>query len=93
VFIYRNAGNFAVPYIGLHVQEKDGAADVIDLHKEEDSSGCILIKDKNTPAIGSDDMNTFEPQLILDVIAAVGKSPNQIKGKLRVGTMQLIDIV
>jgi hypothetical protein len=93
VFIYKNSGNFEVPFLGLHVQEKPGAADVIDMHKEEDSSGCILIKDPNTPEKGTDAMNSFEPQLILDVIAAVGKTPNQISGKLRVGLMQVIDIV
>ena len=88
VLIYRNT-NFSVPYLGLHV---DAGAWIVDFHKQEDTNGCIFIVDPTTPPNGSDELNNFEPKLITDILAAIGKTPDQVKGTISLGVMRLVNL-
>jgi hypothetical protein len=88
VLIYRNQ-NFSVPYLGLHV---DAGAWIVDFHKQEDTNGCIFIVDPTTPPNGSDELNNFEPRLITDILASIGKTPEQVKGAISLGVMRLINL-
>jgi hypothetical protein len=89
VLIYRNSGRFSVPYLGLHV---DAGAWIVDFHKQEDTNGCIFIVDPATPPLNTKELNTFEPKLITDILASIGKTPAQVKGITSLGTIRLIDI-
>jgi hypothetical protein len=93
VSIYRNA-NFSVPYLGLVIDDgmkgKNGAW--IDLHKREATNGCIMIEDPSTPDLNSEEINNFEPKLIKDIVASIGKRPEDVKGTIRLGIMHVIDI-
>jgi len=91
VAIYRNA-NFEVAYLGLVVDDgmKDRAW--VDLHKQEATNGCIFIVDPHTPEFGTAELNDFEPKLLVDILASIGKKPEQVKGKIRLGIMHLVDI-
>jgi hypothetical protein len=91
VSIYRNE-RFTVKYYGLAVDDSLGkyrsGAVRIDLHKEEDTNGCIFIKDKDTPSTDHLPLlNGFEPKLILAIQKAIGA-----KTKSNIGTMRMIDI-
>jgi hypothetical protein len=88
VLIYRNA-NFSVPYLGLHV---DAGAWIVDFHKQEDTNGCIFIVDPATPPLNTEALNTFEPQLITDILTSIGKTPAQVRGSIGLGVIRLIDI-
>jgi hypothetical protein len=99
VFISKNT-NFEIPYLGLGVA--DGFRKkhiVVDMHKQEDTNGCIFILDPNTPVLDHDDptrpdkLGKFEPQLIKDVLAAIGKTPADIRGgNVALGIMHRVDI-
>ena len=93
VAIYRNA-NFSVEYLGLVVDDgmkgKDGAW--IDLHKREATNGCIMIEDPDTPGLDSEEINNFEPKLIKDIVASIGKRPDEVRGTLSLGIMHVVDI-
>jgi hypothetical protein len=93
VSIYRNA-NFSVPYLGLVIDDgmkgKDGAW--IDLHKREATNGCIMIEDPGTPGLDSEAINNFEPKLILKIVASIGKRPEDVKGTISLGIMQVVEI-
>ena len=62
------------------------------MHKQEATNGCIFIVDPETPEYGTEQLNTFEPKLITDVLASIGKKPDQVKGAIRLGIMHLVDI-
>jgi hypothetical protein len=98
VFIYRNATPGWIPYLGLAVDDgfRDGSANKgnrvsIDLHKEEQTNGCIFIVD---PASGAaPDVRTFEPALIKKILAAQGLDEAKLaKGRVSLGTMHVVTI-
>lgn len=91
VSIYRNT-HFAVPYVGLVVAEGKKHKGWVDIHKEEQTNGCIFITDPDTPALHTPELDTFEPKLIHEVLAVIGKTPDQVKGMIRLGIMKLVDI-
>jgi hypothetical protein len=91
VSIYRNR-NFDVPYLGLVVADGMKNRAWVDLHKQEATNGCIFIVDEDTPAMGSDELNDFEPKLIVDVLAAIGKKPADVRGAIHLGVMRVVDI-
>ena len=64
----------------------------VDMHKQEQTNGCIFIVDPTTPSLGNKALDQFEPQLIVDVLAAIGKRPDQVKGTITLGIMHVVDI-
>ena len=64
----------------------------VDIHKQEQTNGCIFIVDPNTPKLGDAALDLFEPQLIVDVLAAIGKRPDQVRGTIWLGIMRVVDI-
>jgi hypothetical protein len=91
VSIYRNK-NFDVPYLGLVVDDGMKKKAWVDLHKQEATNGCIFIVDPATPEYGTDELLKFEPKLISDVLASIGKRPEQVTGKISLGVMRVVDI-
>ena len=93
VFIYRNT-SFDIPYVGLGVDDGfRGRAATVDLHKQEATNGCIFVVDPNTPDIDDKALETFEPKLIKDILASIGKSTTAVRGKrITLGKMRVIDI-
>lgn len=91
VRLYRNK-NFEIEYYGLMVWDKLGwyanRKVMVDLHKQEQTNGCIFIVDPGTPSVDNPtQLNLFEPQLIRDIQAHVGA-----KVKDNIGTMHVIEI-
>lgn len=85
VFIYRNQNieRGWIPYLGLGVDDPYRYLPyphniVIDMHKVEYTNGCIFIVDPKTPPKTDPAILAWEPQLIVRVLAAVGKSPKDI---------------
>jgi hypothetical protein len=91
VAIYRNT-NFDVAYLGLVIDDGMKHRAWVDLHKQEATNGCIFIVDPHTPEYGTEELNNFEPKLLIDVLASIGKKPEQVKGTIRLGIMHLVDI-
>ena len=91
VSIYRNT-NFDVPYLGLMLDDHMKKRGWVDMHKQEATNGCIFIVDPSTPDYGSEELKTFEPQLIIDVLASIGKKPKDVKRRIYLGVMHLVDI-
>jgi hypothetical protein len=91
VSIYRNT-RFRVPYLGLVVDDGMKKRGWVDMHKEEETNGCIFIVDPATPEADSPDIMKFEPKLIKDVLVSIGKTPEQVKGMIRLGIMRVVDI-
>lgn len=91
VSIYRNK-NFDVPYLGLVVDDGMKKKAWVDLHKQEATNGCIFIVDPNTPEYGTEELLKFEPKLITDILASIGKRPDQVTGTISLGIMHLVDI-
>jgi len=92
VSIYRNS-NFDVVYLGLVIDDGMKHRGWVDLHKQEATNGCIFIVDPNTPAFSDKDkLNAFEPKLIHDILASIGKKPEQVKGVISLGIMRVVDI-
>jgi hypothetical protein len=91
VSIYRNT-NFLVPYLGLVVDDGMKKRGWVDLHKQEQTNGCIFIVDSDTPALGTPELDTFEPKLIHEILATIGKKADDVKGAIRLGIMHLVDI-
>jgi len=104
VGLYRNDNpNFEIHYFGLWVDDSkhfySQNVSRIDMHKQEDTNGCIFIIDANTPPVPDDalpaaaraaavtKLNQFEPQLIKDVQKAIGATT-----KNGIGTMRMITI-
>ncbi|HWI98464.1 MAG TPA: hypothetical protein VNU96_05565 [Burkholderiales bacterium] len=99
VFVYPSHVEGWIPYLGLAVDDgfRDGSANqgrhvYIDLHKQEQTNGCIFIVDPATPAVGTDELRTFEPALIKKIIAAKGLDPAKLKGRVNLGTMKVVAI-
>lgn len=103
VFIYFNETPGWIPYLGLGLDDgfRDGSANegkkvAIDLHKEEQTNGCIFVvhdgPDK-TPAVGTDALRTFEPALIKKILAAKRLDEAKVKkGRVNLGTMHVVTI-
>lgn len=88
VSLYRNT-NFDIKYFGLMIDDKLGYYRTgkvrIDLHKEEATNGCIFIRDPATPGLGEPNkLNTFEPEFIKKVQAALGAQRGYNIGTMRV---------
>ncbi len=84
--------NFEIEYYGLMVWDRLGwymSRKVrVDLHKQEQTNGCIFIVDPDTPPLSDPArLNMFEPQLIKDIQAYVGA-----RTKDNIGTMHVIEI-
>ena len=94
VFAYRNQTRGWVPYTGIGVRDGHRGRDVtIDMHKHEATNGCILIDDPDTPALDDPQIDTFEPKLIHDVLAAVGRSTvSTADGTIELGKMRMTTI-
>jgi hypothetical protein len=101
VFIYSSQVAGWIPYLGLALDDgfRDGSANkgehvYVDMHKEEQTNGCIFVVDKATPALGTDALRTFEPTLIRKILAAKGIDEATVKAKHRVelGTMRVVTI-
>jgi hypothetical protein len=92
VSIYRNTNPGWVPYLGLTVDEGKKDLGWVDIHKQEQTNGCIFIVDPNTPKLGDEALDLFEPQLIVDVLASIGKRPDQVKGAIWLGVMRVVDL-
>ena len=102
VNLYHNA-NFEVKYYGLQVDDSKnyykGRSIMVDIHKEEDTNGCIFIVDDSTPPLPDDDdpapaksaalkkLNDFEPKFIKDVQAKIGAKTAWPAGTMRVVKM------
>lgn len=93
VSIYYN-DHFRVKYYGLMVDDSGGfyssGAVRIDIHKQEQTNGCIFILDPDTPRLakGSEDvLSAWEPQLIKDIQKAVGA-----RVRWNIGTMRMIAV-
>ena len=103
VSVYRNA-QFSVQYLGLVLDDgmkprKDDRekgrkhTGWIDMHKREDTNGCIFIEDPATPNVSeSDTINKFEPKLIKDILAFIRKRPEDVKGWISLGIMHVVDL-
>lgn len=97
VSIYRN-NNFDVGYLGMVIDDGMKRKAWVDLHKQEATNGCIFIVDPNTPEYDPSDsvkfeaLQKFEPKLIQNILAAINKRPEQIKGSIRLGVMRVVDL-
>jgi len=103
VSIYRNT-SFTVQYLGLVLDDgmkprKDDRqkgrqhTGWVDMHKRESTNGCIFIEDPTTPDVSDPDtINKFEPKLIRDILAAINKRPEDVKGFISLGVMRVIDL-
>jgi hypothetical protein len=101
VFIYKNDRNPAwIPYLGLGVNDGlRGKAATVDMHKQEDTNGCIFIIDEHTPVKFKDSkdrkkqLSGFEPQLIKDILASIGKKVEDINNNpVSLGVLRVIEI-
>ena len=102
VNLYHNA-NFEVKYYGLQVDDSKnyyrGRSIMVDIHKQEDTNGCIFIVDDSTPPVPDDDgpaaqkaaalkkLNDFEPKFIKDIQAKIGAKTAWPAGTMRVVSM------
>lgn len=111
VFIYRNT-SFEIPYLGLGLRDgfRDGSrlpsnwkdrgitkgTVKIDLHKQEDTNGCIFIIDKHAPSFSHSNhknIDRFEPKLILDILARARIERSSVgSAETPLGVMQVIEI-
>jgi hypothetical protein len=91
VSIYRNT-NFDVPYLGLLIDDGMKKKGCVDMQKQEATNGCIFIVDPATPEYGKEELKTFEPKLLTDVLASIGKRPEDVKGRILLGVLHLVDI-
>jgi len=96
VAIYRNKHPELgwVEYLGLTVDEGKKKVGWVDIHKQEATNGCIFIDQQGTPAVDDPSLDSFEPKLIVDILASIGKTPSDIKPGQRtsLGIMHLIDV-
>jgi hypothetical protein len=99
VSLYHNQ-NFSIKYYGLQIDDSakfySSGKVRIDIHKQEDTNGCIFIIDENTPPLPDDKqsqaaqhaaaskLSEFEPQLIKDVQKVIGAKQKHGIGKMRV---------
>jgi hypothetical protein len=96
VSLYQNTYFFlkyeGVKYYGLRVDDSKGYYRNnwarIDIHKQENTNGCMFIVDPNTPPLTTKRMlDEFEPQFIKDIRKAIGA-----KAKENIGKMHMITI-
>jgi hypothetical protein len=93
VFVYRNARPGWIPYLGLGIEDgMRGRKATVDLHKQEATNGCIFIVDPNTPAMDDSNLGTFEPKLITDILASLGRRAEDTKGRVSLGVMHTVEI-
>jgi len=87
--LYKNT-SFDVKYWGLQIDDRLGmyaSGKVrIDLHKQENTNGCIFIVDPNTPSTSDPTLSQFEPKFITDVMSKVGGRRSNI------GIMHMVDV-
>lgn len=91
VSIYRNT-NFGVPYLGLVVSDGKKHKGWVDMHKQEATNGCIFIVDEDTPDYGTGELDAFEPKLIHEVLASIGKKADDVKGMISLGVIKTVTI-
>jgi hypothetical protein len=89
VSLYKNE-NFVIKYFGLKIDDSLGEYRSgrvrIDIHKQEDTNGCIFIVDEDTPLTSETaKLNAFEPRFIVDVMRAAGVKEN-------IGIMHMVTI-
>jgi hypothetical protein len=93
VTLYRNKGTYNIDYYGLMVWDSlrlyaRGKVRV-DMHKQEETNGCIFIVDPDTPPLSDPArLNLFEPKLIKDIQTHIGA-----RTKSNIGTMYVIDVM
>jgi hypothetical protein len=96
VSLYQNTYFFwkykGVKYYGLRVDDSKGYyrnnLARIDIHKQENTNGCMFIVDPNTPSLSEKTiLDEFEPQFIKDIQKAIGA-----KAKENIGKMHMITI-
>ena len=93
VFVYRNARPGWIPYLGLGVEGgMRGWKATVDMHKQEATNGCIFIVDPDTPAMDDSNLGTFEPKLIHDILASIGRTAKDTKGRASLGVMHTVEI-
>jgi hypothetical protein len=93
VFVYRNARPGWIPYLGLGVEDgKRGKRATVDMHKQEATNGCIFIVDPATPDMDDSNLGTFEPKLITDILASLGRTAKDTKGRVSLGVMHTVKI-
>lgn len=99
VSVYHRARAGWIPYLGLAVADgyRDGAAGrgtvTVDIHKTESTNGCILIVDPGQTDFSDAALRTFEPKLILDILARRSVLPSAVGGSaLRLGVMRTVKI-
>ena len=100
VSIYRSAHPGWIPYLGLAVDDgfRDGSANqgrkiTIDMHKEEQTNGCIFIVDDKTPKLDDPDLRTFEPALIVSILNEKGLNAASFpSGSVYLGIMRVVTI-
>ena len=69
-----------------------GGVATVDIHKQEATNGCIFIVDPNTPSIDDSNLGTFEPKLINDILASIGRTAKDTKGRVSLGVMHVVEI-
>jgi hypothetical protein len=96
VSIYQNTYYFrkfnGVKYYGLWVDDSNGSYTsgfvTIDMHKQEQTNGCMFIVDPATPSLANKAaLDNFEPQFIKDIQAAI-----KAKEKSYIGIMHMLTI-
>jgi len=93
VFVYRNARPGWIPYLGLGVEDgMRGKVATVDMHKQEATNGCIFIVDPDTPTMDDSNLGTFEPKLINDILASIGRTAKDTKGRVSLGVMHVVEI-
>jgi len=99
VSVYHSERPGWIPYLGLAVADgyRDGSAGhgkaAVDIHKTESTNGCILIVDPGQTDFSDAGLRTFEPKLILDILAKRGVQPSSVGGtSIRLGIMRTVKI-
>jgi hypothetical protein len=97
VSLYQNTYFFRVyngiKYYGLWVNDTKGAYTsgwaTIDIHKQEQTNGCMFIVDPDTPSLANKTLlDEFEPQFIKDVQKAIGAKARENIGKMHMVTIK-----
>ena len=96
VSLYQNIYFFlkynGVKYYGLWVNDSEhfysSGSVRIDMHKQEQTNGCMFIVDPATPSLANKAaLDNFEPQFIKDIQSAI-----KAKAKSYIGKMHMITI-
>jgi hypothetical protein len=100
VFVYRNATSGWIPYLRLALDDgfRDGSANKgekvkIDLHKQEQTNGCIFIVNDKAPAVGTQDLAHLRAGADHENSRSRGLDEAKLeKGHANVGTMHVVTI-